>query len=86
MTSSDRGLRLRMSSLSTLSTTTWWDTWPPADRAGARAIFAQMDSGSGFVTDVRQGRANRSRYREATLRSVACPTLLTASRHDGGVC
>ena len=44
-----------------------------------------MDSGAGFVTDLRQGEAARSRYREAMLRTVPCPTLVTASRHDGGV-
>ena len=40
--------------------------------------FSQMDSGSGFVTDVRQACAARSAYREAVLRSVPCPTLVTA--------
>lgn len=75
-----------MASLSTLPSAKWWDTWTPADRAAARATFANMDSGSGFVTDVRQGQANRSSYREAVLRSVPCPTLVTASRNDGGVC
>jgi pimeloyl-ACP methyl ester carboxylesterase len=44
-----------------------------------------MASGSGFVTDLRQGGADRSHYRETMLRSVPCPTLITASRHDGGV-
>jgi pimeloyl-ACP methyl ester carboxylesterase len=86
LTSSDKGLRLMMSSLSTLPSAEWWDTWTPADRAAARATFAEMDSGSGFVTDVRQGQANRSSYREAALRSVPCPTLVTASRNDAGVC
>ena len=55
MTSSDRGLRLMMSTLSTVPVDSWWQTWTPADRASARATFAAMDSGSGFVTDVRQG-------------------------------
>ena len=86
LTSSERGLRLMMSSLSTLPSATWWDTWTPADRASARATFAAMDSGSGFITDVRQGRADRSSYREAALQSVPCPTLVTASRNDAGVC
>lgn len=44
-----------------------------------------MDSGSGFLTDLRQGVADRARYREAIQRSVPCPTVVTASRHDGGV-
>ena len=85
LTSSDRGLRAMMASLSTLPTGQWWDRWTPADRAAARQTFALMDSGSGFVTDVRQAGAARSAYREAVLRSVPCPTLVTGSRHDGGV-
>ena len=44
-----------------------------------------MGSGSGFVTDLRQGAPDRSSYRRAVLGSVPCPTLVTASRHDGGV-
>lgn len=74
-----------MSSLSTLPTAQWWDSWTPADRASARATFSTMASGSGFVTDVRQARADGGSYREAVLRSVPCPTLVTASRCDGGV-
>ena len=56
-----------------------------ADRDAARATFEQMDSGSGFVTDVRQAGADLAAQREASLRSVPCSTLLTASRADGGV-
>jgi pimeloyl-ACP methyl ester carboxylesterase len=85
LTSSDRGLRTMMASLSTLPPGVWWDRWTPADRAAARKMFSQMDSGSGFVTDVRQACAARSAYRQAMLRSVPCPTLVTASRQDGGV-
>lgn len=85
VTSSDRGLRLMMSTLSTRPVASWWDAWTPEDRASARRTFAAMDSGSGFVTDLRQATKARSGYREAVLRSVPCPTLVTASRHDGGV-
>jgi pimeloyl-ACP methyl ester carboxylesterase len=85
VTSSDRGLRLMMSSLSTLPTDQWWHTWTPADRDAARATLAHMDSGSGFVTDVRQAGADLSPQREESLRSVPCPTLVTGSRHDRGV-
>ena len=85
LTSSDRGLRVMMASLSKLPTGEWWDRWTPADRAAARKTFSQMDSGSGFVTDVRQAGAARSAYRETVLRSVPCPTLVTATRQDGGV-
>ncbi len=85
MTSCDRGLRLMMSTLSTLPVRSWWPSWTPADRASARATFAAMGSGSGFVTDLRQGSPGRSTYRQTVLGSVSCPTLVTASRHDGGV-
>ena len=85
MTSSDRGLRLMMSTLSTLPVDSWWQSWTPADRASARATFAAMGSGSGFVTDLRQGAPGRSPYRQTVLGSVPCPTLVTASRHDAGV-
>ena len=85
LTSSDRGLHLMMASLSNLPTTQWWNTWTPADRDAARLTFAAMDSGSGFANDLRQGRADRASYRHATLDLVPCPTLVTASRHDGGV-
>ncbi|MEO7059503.1 MAG: alpha/beta hydrolase [Lapillicoccus sp.] len=85
LTATDRGLRLMMSSLSTEPPATWWPTWGAADRASARATFASMDSGSGFLTDLRQGVPGRGRYREALQRSVPCPALVTASRQDGGV-
>jgi pimeloyl-ACP methyl ester carboxylesterase len=85
LTSSDRGLRLMMAQLSTVPVDSWWQTWTPADRASARETFATMDSGSGFATDVRQGTRSRSGYRGEILRSVRCPTLVTASRTDGGV-
>lgn len=85
VTSSDRGLRMLMGHLSTLPVGSWWDTWTATDRAAARATFSQMDSGSGFVADVRQASAGRAAYRESVLRSVPCPTLVTASRRDGGV-
>ncbi len=85
LTSSDRGLRLMMSRLSTLPVRSWWPTWAPADRASARTTFCAMGSGSGFVTDLRQGTPERSSYRRTVLGSIPCPTLVTASRHDGGV-
>jgi pimeloyl-ACP methyl ester carboxylesterase len=85
LTASDRGLRVMMSSLSTRPCSSWWDTWTPADRASARKTLAAMSSGSGFVTDLRQGTPAGSGHRESLLRSVRCPTLVTASRRDGGV-
>lgn len=85
LTSSDRGLRAMMASLSKRPVDEWWDKWTATDRAAARSTFSQMDSGSGFVTDVHQACAARSAYRESVLRSVPCPTLVTASPQDGGV-
>jgi pimeloyl-ACP methyl ester carboxylesterase len=85
MTASNRGLGMMMSSLSTEPRASWWDAWSSVDHASARETFASMESGSGFVTDLRQGRPARARYREAVLRSVRCPTLVTASRQDGAV-
>lgn len=85
MTSSDAGLRVMMASLSRLPVAEWWDSWTSADRAAARSTFAKMDSGTGFITDLRQASAARSAYRASVLRSVPCATLVTASRHDGGV-
>lgn len=85
LTSTDRGLRLMMSSLSTLPVEHWWDEWKPADRTAARETFSRMESGTGFVNDLRQATADRSASRESVLRSVPCPTLVTSSRHDGAV-
>jgi pimeloyl-ACP methyl ester carboxylesterase len=85
VTSSDTGLRVTMASLSRLPVAEWWDSWTSADRAAARSTFAKMDSGTGFVTDLRQASAARSAYRASVLRSVPCATLVTASRHDGRV-
>jgi pimeloyl-ACP methyl ester carboxylesterase len=85
MTSSDNGLRVMMASLSRLPVAEWWVTWTSADRAAARSTFAKMESGRGFMTDLRQASAARSAYRASVLRKVPCPTLVTASRHDRGV-
>jgi pimeloyl-ACP methyl ester carboxylesterase len=79
------GLRVIMASLTRLPVAEWWDSWTSADRAAARSTFAKLDSGSGFITDLRQASAARSAYRASVLRSVPCATLVTASRHDGGV-
>ena len=73
LTASDRGLRLMMSSLSTETPASWWESWTPADRASARETFASMASGSGFVTDLRQGRADRSHYREVCFAQSPVP-------------
>jgi pimeloyl-ACP methyl ester carboxylesterase len=85
MTSSDRGLRVVMASLSRLPVADWWESWTSGDRAAARSTFAGLNSGSGFVTDLHQASAARSSCRASVLRSVSCKTLVTASRHDGGV-
>ena len=85
LVASEWGLRTMMGTLSHLPVETWWATWTAADHAAAVHTFRAMDSGTGFVNDVRQAEPDRARYRRLVQRSVACPTLVTASRHDGGV-
>ncbi|MBJ2119897.1 alpha/beta hydrolase [Arthrobacter sp. MSA 4-2] len=81
----DPGLRRMAGTLSDLPTGAWWDTFPAGDRQRARELFQSMASGSGFANDLRQARRARSSYRRRTQARVGCPTLVTASRHDGGV-
>ena len=81
----DAGLRLLMSRLSILSVEDWWTRFTSADRAQARALFQSMSSDSGFVKDLRQGRASEAEARLDALSQVRCPTLVTGSRHDRGV-
>jgi pimeloyl-ACP methyl ester carboxylesterase len=85
LTSTTWGLRAMMGRLSTAPVEEWWAQWTDDDRAAARATFAHMDSGSGFLLDVRQASAAGTDHRRSLLRSVPCPTLVTASRLDGGV-
>jgi pimeloyl-ACP methyl ester carboxylesterase len=47
MTSSDRGLRVMMASLSRLPLTAWWDNWTSADCAAARSTFANWSPAPG---------------------------------------
>ena len=44
-----------------------------------------MGSDSGFVQDLRQGRPAGGAGRRHAQTRVRCPTLVTASRDDGGV-
>ncbi|RJU03292.1 alpha/beta hydrolase [Arthrobacter frigidicola] len=81
----DAGLRRMAGTLSDLPTGAWWDTFPAEDRQRARELFQGMASGSGFANDLRQARRARSSYRRRTQARIGCPTLVTASRHDGGV-
>ena len=74
-----------MGSLSTLPVDVWWDEWTDDDKASARRTFYSMASGTGFVNDVRQAGPDLAHYRRMAQRSVPCPTLVTASRHDCGV-
>ncbi|WP_155856232.1 alpha/beta fold hydrolase [Cellulomonas sp. URHD0024] len=82
---SEAGLRRMVASLSTRPLDDWWHTWSADDRARARELFRTMSSGAGFVNDLRQGRAERGDYRHLFQTEVCCPTLVTASRDDGGV-
>jgi pimeloyl-ACP methyl ester carboxylesterase len=85
LVASERGLQIMMGTLSHLPVATWWATWTVADQAAAVRTFEAMDSGTGFLNDVRQAEPDRARYRRLVQRGVACPTLITASRDDGGV-
>ncbi|WP_426986230.1 alpha/beta fold hydrolase [Pseudarthrobacter sp. Y6] len=82
---SDSGLRLMMSNLSTLPVNQWWGLLGADDRTEARALFNSMRSDSGFVNDLRQGRARDVATRRSVIASVQCPTLVTGSPYDGGV-
>jgi pimeloyl-ACP methyl ester carboxylesterase len=81
----EAGLRALCASLSTLPTGGWWPSWSQEDREQARRLFQTMASSRGFANDVRQADARSSGYRRWQLQRVACPTLITGSRHDGGV-
>jgi len=82
---SDPGLRLMMGNLSTLPVGDWWGDLGAGDKREARALFESMRSDSGFVNDLRQGRACDVGTRRNAISRVRCPTLVTASPHDGGV-
>lgn len=51
----------------------------------ARAMFSSMNSGAGFVLDLRQASGRSSGSRQASMSSIDVPTLVLASRHDGVV-
>jgi pimeloyl-ACP methyl ester carboxylesterase len=82
---SDGGLRMMMSPLSTLPVSEWWGQMSEADKDEARGLFRSMRSDSGFVNDLRQGHPRDADARRQAMSRVGCPTLVTASRHDGGV-
>ena len=82
---SDAGLRRMVGALSNRPVGDWWHTWSEEDKAQARKMFASMESGAGFVNDLRQGSSDRRAYRRMFQSKVSCPTLVTASRDDAGV-
>jgi len=81
----EAGLRYLCASLSTLPARRWWPSWSQEDREQARNMFRTMASGRGFANDLRQSSVDSTGYRRLLLQLVACPTLITASRHDRGV-
>lgn len=85
MVASDAGLRIMMKSLTRLPDDRWWPQMSHADRRSARATFDAMDSGSGFVNDIRQASSRLDPFRAHIQTQVTAPTLVTASPHDGGV-
>lgn len=76
---------MMMSQLSALPVGQWWDQMSVADKEEARSLFRSMRSDSGFANDLRQGHRQDSEARREAIASVRCRTLVTASRHDGGV-
>jgi pimeloyl-ACP methyl ester carboxylesterase len=82
---SDAGLRMMMSQLSKLPPNLWWGQMSAADKHEARGLFGSMRSDSGFANDLRQGRSADADARRQAMSRVSRPTLVTASRHDGGV-
>ncbi|WP_329001032.1 alpha/beta hydrolase [Kribbella sp. NBC_00709] len=81
----ESGLRALCAPLSTLPVEQWWPSWKQYDRERARTMFRTMSSDRGFGNDLRQSGADSGRYRRWLLQRIACPTLITGSRHDGGV-
>lgn len=81
----DVGLKMMMKSLTRLRADQWWPQMSETDRIAARALFTAMESGHGFLNDLGQANGRLSAYRAHTQRQVAVPTLVTASRSDGGV-
>ncbi|MGO4445807.1 alpha/beta fold hydrolase [Mycobacterium sp. 2YAF39] len=84
LVTSDAGLKTMMKSLTRLPEDQWWPQMSLADRNSARATFNAMDSGYGFVNDVGQASRRQSNYRARIQASITTPTLVTASRSDGG--
>ena len=82
---SDTGLKMMMKSLTRLPDDQWWPQLSTTDRLAARAMSNSMTSGYGFLNDVRQANRKLNTYRAHTQTRVVAPTLVTASRHDGGV-
>jgi len=79
------GLRVMLSSLSTLPPASWLPQLPEADRAEMVEVFASMRSTRGFVVDLAHAKPSQGPARRAAQRRVQCRTLVTGSRHDGGV-
>ena len=82
---SDAGLRMMLSQLSNLPTSQWWDQMSVADKDEAQSLFRAMRSDSGFTNDLRQAHPRGADARRKAMSAVKCPTMVTASRSDGGV-
>lgn len=85
LVNSDVGLRRMVGALSRQPCKVWWPSWSVEDKRRARELFQSMNSGCGFVNDLSQARRDSASDRRLTQNRVACPTLVTASRHDAGV-
>lgn len=79
------GLRALASLLSTKKSTRWFNELSAADKKAAQAVIRGMDSGTGFQNDLDQAKAATSELRAERMARVQIPTLVTASKLDGGV-
>jgi pimeloyl-ACP methyl ester carboxylesterase len=82
--SPELGLHMMMASLSTRPIG-WLKELSSSDRQEIRDLFCAMRSWSGFVIDVRYAGRDGTDVRRRAQHQVVCPTLVTASRYDGGV-
>ncbi|OSC42536.1 hypothetical protein B8W66_03020 [Mycobacterium decipiens] len=63
LVASDAGLKIMSKSLSRLPEDRWWPQLSQGDRIATRATFNAMESGYGFLNDVRQASRRLGSYR-----------------------
>ncbi|MEO5535252.1 MAG: alpha/beta hydrolase [Pseudolysinimonas sp.] len=85
MVRSESGLKRMLAPLSRIPIDEWWGDLTADDRDEARDLFLSMSSDAGFANDLRHSGPDGADARRAAIISVTCPTLVTASRDEGGV-